>query len=266
MSHCEQNWLQGQQYILQNRIPEALEQWNECLARGQAPAKVIYEYSLQLDQIGESVRALQLLEMYSKTHSYDSRLEALYQWLIEARELPGQVSPLSFLNQDSTLLWFVLCLIGIVWLGVFAWKWSPLRKYLNQPSEGALFKSQARSQTQWMRSIVLVLLVTCGLVVGFTLALNLYEDSQFKSKPHVMLATDMPLYDAEAGPEASNSLTKGQLVTLSDLSVISDLKFYWPYEKLKKVAPDQRSRVKVLLSSGQSGYLWSDQLLLLDMP
>lgn len=264
MSLCEQNWLQGQQFIHQNRIPEALEQWNECLARGNAPAKVIYEYSLQLDQVGESVRALQLLEMYSITHSYDARLERLYQWLIEARELPGQVSPLSFLNQNITLLWFLLGLLGIMWLGVFTWKWSPLRNYWNQPKEGSLFDIQPKSSG--LRSLTLVLLVSCALLVGFTLGLNIYEETQFESKPKVMLATDLPLYDAEAGPEASRSLTRGQKVTLADLSVKKDLTFYWPYEKLKKVAPDQRRRVKVLLSSGQSGYLWVDQLLLLDKP
>lgn len=250
MHSCESRWVQGQSLIQKGDTQAGLEAWNSCLELGEFPEKLVYNYALKLDELGEGVRSLQLIELAKIRHQFSHSLEGLLQWLVENRGFPGQSSPLGFLNVEPQLaLEFGVCFLVlslVLWMRPWKRLWSP-----NSLSQGVL---------SLLKLVFSSITFVCGVLWG----LNIYQENHENTHPSIIVAENTALYMKEIGPEASIQIVQGQKGRIEYLSELERIQFYWPSQKLKKLPPEQRRRVKVSFISGQSGYLWADQILLVD--
>ena len=258
MFNCENTWLKAQSLLSQSYETEALTQMSYCFEQGIFHPKMVHVAAQTLDQQGSSVQALHLIEMATRHHVYHPKLELLKASLIEARDLPGSLSPLAFLNhhpaQFAFISMIVLCLITLVLL----WKVSPLKSII---LEKAL---SLRASLAWFENSLVGILTIAILISSFISGVNYWDDYQNQKNPAFMIRSTNPLYEKSIGVEAVAQVQGGQLGKLVNSADFAQIPMYYPGKILQEVKASERSRVKVVFSSGQSGYLWVDQILLLE--
>lgn len=254
MLDCQSLWLKGLNLIQRNQIEGGLEVWNSCLEQGGRDPMLIFNYALELEKQGESIRSLQLLEMATRDHIYHPQLLNLKQWLIAQNDFPANISPLAWLDHspDELVPWWLF--IGIILLSL---------RFICQSEMLGNWASKL-----WFKMIntgFSVILSMTLLLVSLQIGWNLYGDWLYYKNPTVLVAANSSIFQQPMGNETLQDVLsgqKGELEVASDLEMIPKL---WPFQKLKKIQAEDRKRVKVRFSSGQSGYLWADKLLPLEV-
>ena len=276
MFDCTNSWLNAQAYMAQSMNQKALTSLSHCFESGEFHPQMVHLGVRLLDEQGQGVHALHLLEMTSRHHIYHPRLEILKSSLLELRDLPGSLSPLAILNQNPMYFtWFSLLLFTSI-LAVFLWKWSPLRKVLCEKITGVVattgsnsldyssFKNSKLSLVKLMENSVLVALVLGCIFCSFIAGVNYWDDHQNYLKPAFIVKSNSALYEKSVGPTAVAQVQGGTLGKIYQASDLDGITMRWPGKKYQEPKSAERTRVKVVFSSGQSGYLWEDQILLLE--